>query len=93
MKARISLSALVTVAALALALSAGAANRPGDYTGKPATSGWNADPNVKHPVTHWWTGARVLGPSRADMVIRPHVTTGPTAIRPHATAGWTRASS
>jgi hypothetical protein len=86
MKVRLSLSALVAVAAaLALSLSAGAANRPGDYFSQQPDFG-------KQPVTHWWYMGKILGPSRADLVIRPH-STSPTAIRPHAAAGWTRAAS
>ncbi|MDX6437191.1 MAG: hypothetical protein QOK34_2025 [Gaiellaceae bacterium] len=78
MKVRLSLSALVAVvAALSLTLSAGAANRPGDF---------------KRPVTHWWYSAKILGPTRADMVIRPHAMRE-TMVRPLASAGWTRAAS
>jgi hypothetical protein len=86
MKVRLSLSALATVAAaLSLTLSAGAANRPGDYFSQQPDFG-------KRPVTHWWYSAKILGPTRADMVIRPHATRQ-TLVRPLAAAGWTRAAS
>ena len=43
MKLRLSIASLAgVVAALALTMPAGAANRPGDYTVKPAASGWSA---------------------------------------------------
>jgi hypothetical protein len=84
MKLRLTLSTLVAVAAaLTLTLSAGAANRPADYFSQQPDFG-------KRPVTHWWYSAKILGPTRADMVIRPHATRQ-TVVRPLATAAWTRA--
>jgi hypothetical protein len=56
MKVRLSLSALVAVAAaLSFSLSAGAANRPGDYYAKqPGSNTWTSVGT--HPGgTKWWS--------------------------------------